>query len=825
MLMRLKNIFADRSPRKMRQHALEIEAELEFHIQLRVDDLMLDGMPESAARAKAKLLFGDKESIRERCLLVSENDPVRRLMRQGSNISMYALGCALLIAILFLSYAALIQRPSTFPAPGHWNLVYHQMPDESFSHVSTLEQYDLLSSENEVFDRVTAARYETATLKGRGPARKIRFKEVSKNYFTAHGVDALYGDLFSEEVSDVIPVASASLPPVILSEDLWRSEYGGARGTLGEVLEINGRSFQITGILPKSFQMFSPTDVFIPLERSKYNYSEQASFLIAARLKNGFKVSSANAFFRDRVDARHSFVWMLRSISDVYAGPLKKQLWLYLMVLGLTGLALSMRASTRFRDSGILSIFAANVLSAVLAASAIPFLAPIVLGPESRLFILEISPAVFVSLLIGTLAISALILGIQRLWFSVLVRFHGTEWTNRDTSVREWTSWSVAVMSAVCLFVVALAFDAVKSELQFRSEGANLDTDAFVTSLHFGAIEGSQDHQFAQLVKVGQELEKHETLNAYSVASFIPDDRTEDRIIGVVGTEGAVHPKASTHLAKIGTDFLSLMNISITEGRDFAQLSKDERAGAVIINQSLATNLWPDQSAIGKQIRTMIQGTQLTVIGVVEDHVTRHASTKHEPLMYVWFWRYGMLSPAFYIDSDQDVKVVSATMREVVNAVNAEIAFTPLTRAGYQLSVNARRLRLRTVLLTTLALLMLILSVSAFRGVVTSSSRLSMDRLVKLRSEGASTISLATQSLFPGIRWLGGGLLTGIMVICFVFQFLPDGIPEAVSPGEWTIIPSVLAIVVAAVVFSSRTVRDAIEDSADPAFQQVHDIV
>ena len=824
MLSRLKNIFADRSPRGKRHLALEIEAELEFHVEMRVDDLMRKGLSEKEARAKAKHLFGDRKAIRERCLYVSETDPLRRLMRQCTNAGMYGLGCALLIVILFLSHAALVKRPSTFPAQGNWNLVHHQMPDGSWSNNHTLEQFDLLSSESEVFDRVTAARYETATLKANGPARKIRFKEVSENYFKTHGVNALHGALFSDMAGDHSRIASTGLPAVILSEEFWHSEYGGASGTLGKTLKINGRSFRITGILPASFQMYSPTDVFIQLERSRYQYAEQASFLIAARLKNGFSATSANTYFKERIDSSHSYTWLLQSITDVYAGPLKHQLWLYMMVFGLVGLALSMHFGARIKDVGIAGLLLGILFSAVLAASAIPFLAPVILGPESRLFILEITPRVFVGLISGAVIITSIIFGFLQLSAIAIARFRGMEAREQTNRGSERSSWSVAVVGGVCLFVLALAVDAVKSDLQFRALGSNLDLESFVTSLHFGAVEGTQDEQFAQLIRVSQELDKRESLTAFSIASFVPDERTNDRMIDVIGKDETISGESATHLAKIGTDFLSVMNVSFLEGQDFDQVSRDERSKGVIINQSLADNLWPGQSAVGKQIQTKIRGTELTVIGVVENHISRNALSKNHPLMYVWFWRYGMLSPTFYIDSEADVKQVSAAVRESVDAVNADIAFTPLVVAGNQLALNSRRLRLRTVFLVGMALLMLILSVKAFRDVVSSSSRLSMDRLVKLRSEGASNISLATQSMFPGIRLLGGGLLVGFMVICFVFQFLPEGILEAVSPSEWTIIPSVLAIVVAAVVFSSRTVHDAIEDSANPAFQQVRDI-
>jgi predicted permease len=83
----------------------------------------------------------------------------------------------------------------------------------------------------------------------------------------------------------------------------------------------------------------------------------------------------------------------------------------------------------------------------------------------------------------------------------------------------------------------------------------------------------------------------------------------------------------------IGDGYFRTMSISIRAGRDFTAADTRDAPPVVIINASMARELWPDRSPIGQRIR---QGKSLlTVIGIVGD--TRHTSLENAFTGEVYF--------------------------------------------------------------------------------------------------------------------------------------------------------------------------------------------
>src|SRR5687768_13707069 len=50
----------------------DVDDELRFHLEARIDDLIASGMTPSAARAEAERTFGDTAAIRDSCLTIDE---------------------------------------------------------------------------------------------------------------------------------------------------------------------------------------------------------------------------------------------------------------------------------------------------------------------------------------------------------------------------------------------------------------------------------------------------------------------------------------------------------------------------------------------------------------------------------------------------------------------------------------------------------------------------------------------------------------------------------------------------------------------------------
>jgi predicted permease len=99
------------------------------------------------------------------------------------------------------------------------------------------------------------------------------------------------------------------------------------------------------------------------------------------------------------------------------------------------------------------------------------------------------------------------------------------------------------------------------------------------------------------------------------------------------------HPRSPSQLSMevsssiVSADYLSMMDIHLLRGRLFQSLDATGTSRAILVNQSLANYLWPNQDPIGKHMQdvnaertpaVMDRKTAAVVVGVVSD--TRHQS-------------------------------------------------------------------------------------------------------------------------------------------------------------------------------------------------------
>jgi macrolide transport system ATP-binding/permease protein len=73
--------------------------------------------------------------------------------------------------------------------------------------------------------------------------------EVSENYFSVLGVNALRGRTFDAMSASEL----AASPSVLISEGYWQKRFAGDPSVLGKVVRLNGHPFTIIGITPRDF--------------------------------------------------------------------------------------------------------------------------------------------------------------------------------------------------------------------------------------------------------------------------------------------------------------------------------------------------------------------------------------------------------------------------------------------------------------------------------------------------------------------------------------------------------------------------------------------
>src|SRR5438045_6727040 len=141
-----------------------------------------------------------------------------------------------------------------------------------------------IRAQNSVFSGVAAHNVAMVGLGEKGNTRRVFADIVSADYFAVLGVSPLQGRVFLPE--EEVPGRDA--PVALVSYSYW-ARHNHDPSTLGSHIQINGRSFTVIGILPKTFtgtmMVFSP-EVWVPLsayESIANNFATEKNKPLASR--------------------------------------------------------------------------------------------------------------------------------------------------------------------------------------------------------------------------------------------------------------------------------------------------------------------------------------------------------------------------------------------------------------------------------------------------------------------------------------------------------------------------------------------------------------
>ena len=317
----------------------ELEEELEFHLSMREQWNVEQGMKHGDARRDARRRFGNPVTWRER---MSEIDVMiwpqtvlqdlrygaRMLRRNAGSTIIAVLALALGIGVntaTFTAYKAFVKRPLDAQDSGQMVNValklrsgatagWFSYPDyeayrdhiHSFSGLAAWKGVDLLtlSGAGGVRSEPSSA---SGTLVGRlgllpnsvsGTEHASTFF-VSENYFSVLGVSALRGRLFEAGLDQ------AAAPSVLISENYWQKRFAGDAGILGKTIRLNGVAFTVVGVTPHNFVGTSVAvpDFWLPMSAAPLVHPdenwlrdrENLCCRVFARLAEGAKMGQAQA--------------------------------------------------------------------------------------------------------------------------------------------------------------------------------------------------------------------------------------------------------------------------------------------------------------------------------------------------------------------------------------------------------------------------------------------------------------------------------------------------------------------------------------------------
>jgi len=301
----------------------DVESELRFHLEMRTQELVAQGMSFDRARAEAERLFGDVEFTKQymRRMDMSRESEQRRAewvgeLRQDTRYAFRTLlrargFTAVAIATLALGIGAntaifsvvngILLRPLPFPHPEQLLKVWSANKSASSlkASVSPVDLDDWRAQRSVLAD-IGGWFYQASgsgiDLTGQGEPQRLEAAFVTPGFYGTLGVTAVAGRVPRDE--EMVRGADDKL--VVLSYGFWQREFGGARSVIGSKLLLGGNPYTVTGVMPPEFRFPSErVEVYIPYstipDEAIPRIRPVRVLEVAARLKPGATIEQARA--------------------------------------------------------------------------------------------------------------------------------------------------------------------------------------------------------------------------------------------------------------------------------------------------------------------------------------------------------------------------------------------------------------------------------------------------------------------------------------------------------------------------------------------------
>ena len=656
--------------------AHDLREEMDAHFDMEVQSHVDRGLSPEQARERAHRTFGNRtlmsEASREawtfprfETLLQDLRYGVRLLRRSPgfafTAVAVMALGVGASAAAFTLLDHVLL-RPLPFASPERIVMLYETQLANGVARTQTSPpnflDWRAMSQSFEVMGGYISIRFPM-NLSGHGEPVRIDTAVVESDVFRTLGVQPAAGRMLSDDDDRV-----GAPDVVVLSHALASALFGGVQAAVGQTISLDDQTHSIVGVMPAGFAFPTPdaqlwrslrfTPPMLSLRNNHLLYAiarlrpgvsiEQARAdmdVIAARLQRAYPKENARSGI-GVADLRDTISPVSRTLVIGVFGAA-----LCLMLIACTNLAnlLFARAIARRHEMAVRAAIgagrgrllrqlltesvilaglggAAGLLVALvgtpLLARLVPAGLPIGSSPvvDWRVFGFAAALTVATSVIFG---VAPALDSSRRAEVDAL---RSRTAIGRSTERLRAALVVAEVVGAVMLIVgagllVKALWRVQAKDPGFRSAGVLTLRTALPVPRYASAAARRDFYQ--RILANTRELSGVESA-AYT--SYHPMEMASGRLpitVPGIADDPVTAPEAVIHFVTPG--FFATLGIPLRAGRDIDERDTGDTAAVAVISESLARRLWPDQDAVGRQLKAL--GRDRTVIAVAADTSVR----------------------------------------------------------------------------------------------------------------------------------------------------------------------------------------------------------
>jgi putative ABC transport system permease protein len=685
----------------------------------------------------------------------------------GLAVLTLALGIGANTAIFSLVHALLL-KPLPYREPQRLMHLSEKSPEGKRDPVSYPNFADW-QARAQSFESMACSRNQAMTLTGLEFPARLRGRTVSWNFFQVLGVNVQQGRLFSE-TDDHFGAARTA----ILNHSLWQERFGGDGDVIGNTVILDGEVYTVVGVLPPGFEYFSRADVFVPiglfLQPNSGMTDRGSSFGLygVGRLKPGVSAAQADSEMEAlglQLQQEYPVVnggqsAMASRLQDVMAEDVRSQLWIllaavaFILLIACVNVAnlLLVRVTERQKEIAVRlalgagrmrivsQLLSESLLIALLGGAVglllggwmldgllaltpddIPQLSRV--GMDTTVLLYTFGVAVVTSVLCGLLPA----LHASRADLNTVLK--DSNQSSGGSTRERWRRGLLVVETSLAIILLAGAGLLIRSMVNLVNVDPGFASTNLLT-MRFNLV-GEKYNPQTDRVFYDACLERLNTtpgVQSAALTNSLPIDGSYwDSLFSVA--DQPVPARADlprTDCVLVSPNYFSTMGLRLQKGRLFSSAETAKSLPVVIINETLARQIWPGQDPIGKRIKLGFPeypSPMREVIGVIND--VKLNGLERETSMQTYMPLVQEPGPflGLVVRTSDNPLAVSTAIEQSLHAIDPDLAIYAVQTMDQLLGKSLAQRRLTLILLTSFALLALLLASVGIYGVIAYSVR------------------------------------------------------------------------------------------------------
>ncbi len=704
---------------------------------------------------------------------------------------------------IFSIVDGVVLRPLPYPQPERIHRLVRvnaRSTDGSFSAADYLD----VKRDTKAFVSIAALREDIIDLTGRGEPQRVPGAQTTGGFFDVFMAPPIAGRVYREATDQ--PGAAVA----VISERLWRQQFGREAGAIGTKVRINGTPTEIIGVMPATFRHPVVADVWTlsPLEvpvspvptDDGLSSRDVQYFMAVGRLDETAAIGAAREqlksvgarLAREFPDTNRDRTFDAQPLAESLVADVRGALWILLGAVGfvlliacanVAGLLMA-RGAARRRELAVRTAIGADrgrlmqqlmTESLVLAgaggglgllAGAWILQGLMALAPDNipRLNEVSLDWRVAAFTLAATMAVGVLFglapaMQASQPELNTDLKDGGRSGTTR-TGAR-----SVMVVAQVALALVLLigAGLMITSLARLQAVDPGFRTTELVSvELLLPQARYSEPLQ-RQFYAGALERLRANPVTARSALIFpFPlggsNARADFEVEGQ--PERPSSEDAHAELNMVSDGYFATAGLRLIDGRDFTVADGPDAPPVVIVNDA-ARGAFGGRSPIGARVNL---GTWVTVVGVVSDARRQSLDTPPQPAVYLPYTQFVMPYMGVLVQTGQGAGATALVVRAAVADLDPELPIGEVKTIEQLISESTGQPRFRSFLLAAFAALALLLAAVGVYGLISFSVAQRVPELGVRLALGASPWQVFRLVIGRGVQLAVAGVIIGLAV-------------------------------------------------------------